>query len=424
MSDILTNDTKAIVLLCAVLGKDRSVKPLTPTKYNAIVRWLISENLRPGDLLNSENAIAAAIGTGIEVEYLTALLGRGVQLGFSVEEWHRNGVWIISRSDSDYPARYKAHLKNQSPPLIFGIGDRSLLNSGGIGIVGSRNVDSKGEVFTRKVAELCKHNGMTIVSGGARGVDSIAMNTALNAGGVSVGVLAENLLKKSLEKTSRKYIAEGRLLLISHCHPHARFNVGTAMGRNKLIYALADYGLVVSAEHNKGGTWAGAAEELKREVPVPVFSRIDEGVPLGNKKLLDLGAIPWPNKSSKNNLNQELKSLIDNREEVKTNNLGLFDTQDPDFSKYGESSNITKNNDKYSGSECLSKGIVLNTTDDAIYNAVLPMILHRLESPKELESLAETLKISKIQLKLWVEKSIREGKVRKLMRPVRYEVIN
>ena len=293
MNTFLTDDTKAIILLCGVFGKSNSANPLSQREYNALVRWLMSANMRPKDLLQNENIGPASIGSGIYEQRLESLLGRGVQLGFAVEEWQRNGIWIISRSDKDYPARYKNHLKDKAPPLLFGVGDRSLLCGGGLAIVGSRNVDEAGERFTRQVAELCALNRMPVVSGGARGVDQFAMTASLEAGGVTIGVLAENLLKKSLERNARKAISDGRLLLISPCHPNARFTVGTAMGRNKLIYAMADYGLVVSAEHKKGGTWTGAEEELKREYSIPVFVRMEDGVPLGNKKLLELGAVAW-----------------------------------------------------------------------------------------------------------------------------------
>ena len=66
------------------------------------------------------------------------------------------------------------------------------------------------------------------------------------------------------------------------------------MGRNKLIYAMADYGLVVSAEYNKGGTWAGAKEELKRDNALTVFVRQGADHPSGNVKLVGLGAVEWP----------------------------------------------------------------------------------------------------------------------------------
>ena len=309
MNDFLTEDTKAVILLCGVFGKDRSEKPLSLKEYSSLVRWLIEVQMRPGDLLQNEPIAEASKGSGMDKQRLESLLSRGVQLGFAVEEWQRNGIWIISRSDTDYPARYKKHLKDKAPPLLFGVGDRSLLKGGGLGIVGSRNVDQEGEAFTRQVAELCAHNRMPVVSGGARGVDQISMTAALEAGGVTIGILAENLLRKSLERSARHGISDGRLLLLSPYHPNARFTVGTAMGRNKLIYAMADYGLVVSAEHKKGGTWAGAQEELKREISLPVFVRVGNNTPQGNNKLLDLGAIPWPESIDRNNYRQQLLDL-------------------------------------------------------------------------------------------------------------------
>ena len=244
-----------------------------------------------------------------------------------------NGIWIISRSDQDYPARYKKHLKDKAPPLLFGVGDRSLLQGGGVAVVGSRNVDADGEAFTRKTAELCAYNRMSVVSGGARGVDQIAMTAALDAGGITIGVLAENLLKKSLERNARNAISEGRLLLISPYHPNARFTVGTAMGRNKLIYAMADYGLVVSADYKKGGTWAGATEELKRENSLTVFVRSSANAPLGNKKMLDLGALNWPEIKIREKLSQQLADSAKGMKRNKQKNLSLFDFQEQHISQ-------------------------------------------------------------------------------------------
>lgn len=422
MSEFLTDDTKAITLLCGVLGNDHSVKPLSQAKYNSIVRWLISKKMRPGDLLENENVGVAAIGAGIDPEHLKALLGRGVQLGFSVEEWQRNGIWLISRSDKDYPARYKRHLKDKAPPLLFGVGDRSLLHGGGVAIVGSRNVDAEGEAFARKTAELCAYNGMPIISGGARGVDQIAMKAALDINGISIGVLAEELLKKSLERSARKAIAEKRLLLISHCHPSARFTVGTAMGRNKLIYALADYALVVSAEHKKGGTWAGAEEELKRDSPVTVFVRPGENIPRGNKKLLDLGAVEWPSQANRESLKQELADLsIKFTAKSKENNLSLFDFQGQHVAQADESK-IAEKTDNLPV-EAMGKNSPITTPEYAIYEAVLPVIISQLGSPATLDELSKTFNVSKTQLNSWINQAVNEGIVRKLQRPVRYEQI-
>lgn len=424
MNDFLTDDTKAIILLYGVFGNDRSEKPLSLAEYSSLVRWLIGVKMRPSDLLQKENIAEASMGAGIDRQRLESLLGRGVQLGFAVEEWQRNGIWIISRSDTDYPARYKKHLVDKAPPLLYGVGDRKLLAGGGLAIVGSRNVDQDGENFTSHTAELCAFNGMPVVSGGARGVDQFAMTAALEAGGVTIGILVENLLRKSVERSARHAIAEGKLLLLSPYHPNARFTVGTAMSRNKLIYAMADYGLVVSAEHKKGGTWAGAEEELKREKSLPVFVRVGNNVPLGNKKLLELGAIAWPEFTDRNNLKQQLLALsAKNGEKRSHKNLSLFD-----FQKIQETTNKEpqkKVPDTVKDVPSPSKSVPqLEESQDSIYQAVLPVILNKLESPTTIEQLAESLDVVKTQLNSWLKKAIEENKVIKLSRPVRYKKQN
>ena len=117
-------------------------------------------------------------------------------------------------------------------------------------------------------------------------------------GGIVIGVLSDMLLRRSVMREARSALADGRLLLVSPCHPEAGFTVGKAMGRNKLIYTLADFGLVVSAEHKKGGSWEGAIEALKRKPGRPVFVRMSDRVPLGNRKLVDLGGVPFPGRFS------------------------------------------------------------------------------------------------------------------------------
>ncbi|MEI6516626.1 MAG: DNA-processing protein DprA, partial [bacterium] len=253
--NMMSEDAKTILMLCGHLGGDSEFEPLNQREYNQVVRWLLGKNLRPSDLLSAEHIPSVAAESGLPEQRLNGLLKRGVKLGFAVEKWNQSGIWVICRSDPDYPVRYKIHLKEKAPPILFGAGERELLKGGGLAIVGSRDVDAEGESFARKVAERCAHGEIPVVSGGARGVDQIAMASALEAGGVVIGVLADTLLRRSVSREVRYALSDRRLLLLSPYHPEAGFNVGTAMGRNKLIYALADYGLVVSAEHKKGGTW-------------------------------------------------------------------------------------------------------------------------------------------------------------------------
>src|SRR5213594_4019382 len=105
--------------------------------------------------------------------------------------------------------------------------------------------------------------------------------------------MADSLERTVRQPDVRQFILEGRLALITPYVPTAGFSVGAAMGRNKLIYGLADYGVVVSSEFQTGGTWAGATEALKAGWR-PVFVRTGDGVPQGNRELVKLGAQSIP----------------------------------------------------------------------------------------------------------------------------------
>ena len=108
-----------------------------------------------------------------------------------------------------------------------------------------------------------------------------------------MGVLADSLEKTIRQPDLRQLLLDGQLVLATPYVPTAGFSVGAAMGRNKVIYGLADFAVVVSSDFQTGGTWAGAVEALKAGW-CPVFARDGVEVPKGNRELLKLGAAPMP----------------------------------------------------------------------------------------------------------------------------------
>lgn len=419
----MSEDAKAILLLCGHLGGEGGAKPLDQREYNNAVRWLVNAQLRPADLLDSDRLSELARQTGLAEERLAALLKRGVKLGFAVEEWNRSGIWVVCRSDPEYPARYRDHLKDKAPPILYCAGDQALLHGGGLAIVGSRNVDSEGERFARDIAERCARQGVPVVSGGARGVDQIAMSSALESGGVVAGVLTDSLLRRSVSRDARGALADGRLLLLSPYHPKARFTVGTAMGRNKLIYALSEYGLVVSSDFGKGGTWEGAKEELKRKPGRPVFVRTGPNVPKGNLELLELGAKAFPEHDPEQDLvsalEKEAQKTSDSLKEKKSFDLPemiplpLF----PSGYEPARSARPAKQ-----AMLVRERGATLPASPSAlpetVLDAVQPLILQALDKPRTSRDLAGRLKVSKPQMDAWLRqlskaKAIKERMVRK-----------
>jgi predicted Rossmann fold nucleotide-binding protein DprA/Smf involved in DNA uptake len=291
----LSPATQVTLLLCSPLraGKNKGVQPLSIGEFNELEKQIHRIDARLEQLLESDLAVLLKeLGLTVDAEKIIALLGRGFMLSMATETWQSAGIWAMSRDGADYPERL-LRLKQNSPPLLYGCGEKKLLLNGGLAIVGSRDVDAAGENFTRNVAAKAAHEQMQIVSGGARGVDQFAMLASLEAGGTVVGVLADSLLRSATSGKAREAIQDGRLALVSAFDPEAGFNVGNAMQRNKQIYALADFGLVVSSGYNEGGTWSGAIEQLEKLHLTPIFVRAGD-VPEGNRQLLRRGALPFP----------------------------------------------------------------------------------------------------------------------------------
>ena len=287
----LSTDTEAILLLCGRFGseRDKQAAPLSQKEYESLARWLMERKLRPGDLLSavSSNLLGDIVHAKLTPARVEALLARGTAMALTLEKWQRSGLWVLSRSDAAYPMRLKKKLGQSAPPLLYGAGDVSLLDVGGLAIVGSRDVSDEALEFTRDVARACARDKMGVISGGAKGVDSAAMQGAGDAGGVVIGVLAADLLRASVNRQNREGIQSGKFVLVSPFNPEAGFNAGNAMARNRFIYALADYALVVDSAQGEGGTWAGAIENL-RFGWVPLYVRTP-GEKAGNAALIAKG---------------------------------------------------------------------------------------------------------------------------------------
>ncbi len=302
----ISPNTQAILLLTAPLilavrsAPEAPVRPLTPMReYAVLARRLREIGREPADLLgaDADSVLDECLdppGPKLDRVRIEALRGRGVQLGLAVERWQARAIWVLSRADNDYPRRLKRRLREKAPPVLYGCGDRSLLDDGGLAVVGPRNVPVPLLEYAAAIGGLAARSGRTIISGGARGVDRAAMTGVLDAGGRTIGVLASDLARGATSRENRHALRDGRLVLVSPYDPRARFVAGHAMGRNSQIYALADAALVVDALVGRGGTWAGAVVEVERRSGCPVYVRSALGESDGLAALLDRGARPWP----------------------------------------------------------------------------------------------------------------------------------
>ncbi len=278
----------------AVLALTNRLVDVGVAPLKAAELWRLLEAIPdPAELFgrSSSDLAQAFEGAVADPDRVAALLDSGLTLGVRLEGLRERGIWLVTPFDDSYPARLKERLGTNAPPVLYGAGEAGLLAEPGIGIVGSRDVGEDGADVARAAATAAAGRGLGVVSGGARGVDQIAMQAAEDAGGTVVAVLADSLEKAIGQRDTRRVLLAGQACLCTPYRPDARFTVGNAMGRNKIIYALSRVTLVVASGRDSGGTWAGATEAMtKRYGTVAVWRGAGEGP--GNAAIEQAGAVP------------------------------------------------------------------------------------------------------------------------------------
>jgi predicted Rossmann fold nucleotide-binding protein DprA/Smf involved in DNA uptake len=262
----VTNDERAILLLCASLGRGASgPRPLSGIGYDRLAEWLRTSGARPGHLLSDTGDVIAALERSELadlVPVLRELLSAQLALALRMESWGRVGGWVVTRGSADYP-RQLQRLGARRPPVLFGLGVRTLLGKRSIAIVGSRDAPDRDIDFSTGMGAAIASSGLSVVSGAARGVDWAAMSGALAAEGTAVGVVSDSLADVPTISTWRNALLAGNLCMVSAVDPESRFTAGNAMARNKIIYGLAERAIVIRASHGTGGTWSGATEAIR-----------------------------------------------------------------------------------------------------------------------------------------------------------------
>jgi len=427
----LSSNTQAVLLLTAPLIVGRGSKKadsLSAGEYKRLAFRLHEAKYKPADLLSPKpEECLQACKTIIDTDRLKSLLARGFQLSQALEHWRARAIWVLSRADSQYPQRIKSRLRADAPAILYGCGDMELLDGGGLAVVGSRHVEDALIDFTMGVGRLAAQAGTPIVSGGAKGIDQASMRGALEAGGNVCGVLADSLEKQVMNREHRNLLLDGQLALISPYDPNARFNVGHAMQRNKLIYALADASLVVNADVGKGGTWAGAIEQLDKLKFVPVYVRNSGRESSGLDELRKKGAISWPNPKSVETFTQ----LIDQPVGVQSQeDLALFGKERSDSTESATDSLPISTQVAETSNTLVSEfwepsakiNVQPKIPSEELFKAVRYSIKEILRRPMRDSEVSETLAVNITQARSWLKRLVDEGLIEKKKKPVTYVV--
>lgn len=210
------------------------------------------------------------------------------------QELENHQVKVLTWEDENYPRKLKEI--DQAPPLLYMKGEVSTEDDWAIAVVGTRRATAYGRQVAAELGAFLAHQGITVVSGLARGVDSIAQQAALKAGGRTIAVLAHGL--------DRVYPPENRALaedIVSNGALISDYALGVPPEssnfppRNRIISGLSTAVVVVEAGQRSGAliTAEFAANQGREVFAVPGNMYAQQSK--GTNRLISQGAHPLLN---------------------------------------------------------------------------------------------------------------------------------
>lgn len=196
-----------------------------------------------------------ALGYGREMaQRILSLLEETELLEYYIRRGEKFGCTPVTRVSPDYPLILRQRLGLDSPGCLWAKGDLSILNTPAIALVGSRNLKEPNRKFAVELGRQAARQGLTLVSGNARGADRAAQNACLEAGGRVISIVADELAKQPLQEN---------VLYLSEEDFDAPFSSQRALSRNRCIHALGRMVFVAQSDLGKGGTWDGTVKNLR-----------------------------------------------------------------------------------------------------------------------------------------------------------------
>ena len=185
---------------------------------------------------------------------IVGLLGEEEILEHYLQRAARMDCVPVSRVSEGYPLILRQRLGLDSPGCLWAKGDVSILNTPAIALVGSRDLREENRAFAEAVGSHAAQQGLTLVSGNARGADRTAQEACLRAGGRIISIVADDL-SRQLVKRNVLYLSEDGF--------DEAFSAQRALSRNRCIHALGRMVFVAQSDLHKGGTWDGTVKNLR-----------------------------------------------------------------------------------------------------------------------------------------------------------------
>ena len=244
---------RGFLLLSGQLG-DPNRRPLSTAQLRNLADRIQNAEL-PKEDRNLISSDLVALGYGWDMaQRIVDLLADEEPLDHYLHRGQKLGCVPITRVSEGYPLILRKRLGLDSPGCLWCRGEVSLLNTPAIALVGSRELAEPNRAFAEAVGRQAALQGLTLVSGNARGADRTAQESCLEAGGRVISVVADELHKHP--------IRENMLYVSEDCFD-GEFSAQRAISRNRVIHALGRMVFVAQSSLHKGGTWDGTVKNLR-----------------------------------------------------------------------------------------------------------------------------------------------------------------
>ena len=246
---------RGFLLLASHLG-DPDRRPLTGPQLRVLAQRVREMQVDDPDRDLTESDLLS-LGYGREMAArIVALLGEEERLDCYLSRGKRAGCVPVSRISENYPVLLRQRLGLDAPVVLWARGDLSLLNTPAVALVGSRELDHENGEFAAEVGKQAEKQGLTLVSGNARGADRTAQDACLISGGAVISVVADELAKHPLREN---------LLYLSEDGFDDAFSAQRALSRNRVIHAMGWRVFVAQTGFQTGGTWDGTVKNLRAQ---------------------------------------------------------------------------------------------------------------------------------------------------------------
>ncbi len=255
---------QGLLLLTCPLGQS-SPKPLTAAQYQTLSSRALAYGRGKG-LESVDVAYFQKLGYDFEAGVrMSALLNREELLASYLEKAEQLSIEVLTRLDQRFPQVLRQKRGKDCPSVVFYQGNLEILTMETVAVVGTRTPTEQQGEFARQIGKALAETGLALVSGGANGVDSLATQACLEAGGFVITMVPDQLER-------RLSLRNEQTLLWSNNGYDMPFSTKRAFDRNNDIHCLAERAVVIGPQVGTGGTWQGATENLKKRwSPVMVF---------------------------------------------------------------------------------------------------------------------------------------------------------